>query len=284
MTELTRRRTILSAMTAGAAALAGCLVEGNKNDDAAGDDTNDSEESSNDETNAALADTSLVHQYSDCADGDGGAAVVHDGSSYLVDGLAMAPDPCYEPVLRAADFENGDLMVSVDLTQRELGDDDVCPDCVGAVGYDALAELTVTDAADRVLVSHGDQEYEILSGEFSTDPYVYATNIETVEADCGNTGIDEADATLEDGTLTVNGRRSVGNPCHEARLDDVSVVNNELNVTVSMITQENDDEDETGGCISCIGEVVYEASVDILNEEAVEEIVVNHVGGKSHTF
>jgi hypothetical protein len=290
MPELTRRRAILGAMSASAAALAGCLVEGDGNDDSAGDDTDDSDDSNDDdsnnddETNAALSDTTLIHRYSDCADGDGGAAVVQDGASYVVDGLAMAPDPCHEPALRDADFEDGDLMVSVDIAQRELGEDEVCMDCQGAVAYDALAEMSEADAVERVLVSHGDQEYELLSDEFSTDPYVYATDIETTEADCGAEGIDEADATLENGTLTVTGRRSTSNPCHRAQIEDVSVVGGELNVEVSFVAYEHDDEDGIGGCVACIGEVAYEASVEVLNAEVVEEVVVDHAGGERHKF
>lgn len=175
-------------------------------------------------------------------------------------------------------------MVSVDIAQRELGEDEVCMDCQGAVAYDALAEMSEADAVERVLVSHGDQEYELLSDEFSTDPYVYARDIETVEADCGDTGVDEADASIEDGTLTVTGRRSASNPCHEARLDDVSVVGGELNVEVSLVAYENGGEDDIGGCASCIGEIAYEASVELLNAEDVEEVVVNHVGGERHKF
>jgi hypothetical protein len=282
MPELTRRQAILGGIGAGAAALAGCLSGGNANDDPAREDGSD--DSKNDETSATLADTSLIHKYSDCADGDGGAAVVQDGASYLVDGRAMAPDPCHKPVLRDAEFEDGNLTISVDIVHRELGEEEVCMDCVGVVEYDALAELTAADAVERVLVSHGDQEYEIQSEEFSTDPYVYATDIETVAADCGNTGVDEAEVTLEGGTLTVNGRRSAGNPCHEAQLDDVSVVGGELNVTVSLVADENTGEGENGGCDTCIGEIAYEASVDLLNDEVVEDIVVNHVDGENHTF
>jgi hypothetical protein len=292
MTELTRRRTILGAMSAGAAALAGCLVEDDADDNSTAgddgaddrDDTDDSDDSNDDGTNASLSDTTLVHQYSDCADGDGGAAVVHDDARYVVDGVATAPDPCHEPVLRDASFEDGDLMVSVEVAQRELGEDEVCQSCQGAVGYDTLAELTEADAVDRALVSHGDQEYEITSEEFSTDPHVYDTSVNTANTRCGPQGIDEADATLEDGTLTVTGRRTANNPCHKAQIEDVSVVGGELNVTVGFVPVENDDEGEISGCVTCLGEIPYEASVDLLNAEVVEDIVVDHADGQKHKF
>jgi hypothetical protein len=157
-------------------------------------------------------------------------------------------------------------------------------DCTGAVSYDVLAELTTADAVDRVLVSHGDSEYEVPSEAFSTDVYVSSTEIETVEAACGNAGVDEADATLEDGTLTVNGRRSASNPCHDAAVEDVSVNGGKLTVTVRLIAYENSGMDEASTCSSCLGEIAYEASVELLNEEEIEEIVVDHANGESHTF
>jgi hypothetical protein len=70
MTELTRRRTILGAMSAGTAALAGCLVEDDADDNSTAgddgaddrDDTDDSDDSNDDGTNASISDTTLVHQ------------------------------------------------------------------------------------------------------------------------------------------------------------------------------------------------------------------------------
>lgn len=282
MTELTRRRAVLGAMSAGAAALAGCLVEDDGSGDAPDDQTDDNStddegEHGDEQATAELLNASLVHKWSDCAGGDGQAAVVHDGASYAVDGIATAPDPCHEPVLRDAAFEDGDLMVSIEVAQAEMGEDRTCMDCVGIVAYDALAEMSEADAVERVLVSHGDQEFEVPSAEFSTDPHIHEATIETTDTGCGNEDVDEASASLDAGTLTVEGRVSTSTPCYEARLVNRHIDGETLHLGVAARAREE-------MCVDCVGELSYEATVDLLNDDGLSELVVAHADGRDHHF
>lgn len=280
-------------MGTGAVAFAGCLTA---SDDTSGnngsnsdrdedqiDDNNDSDGSDNDgETDLSLIDASVVDRWSGCANGDAGVTVFRDGAVYLIDGIAMAPNPCHEAVLSDTNVVNNGLRASVEVTHAELGEDKECVECHGAVGYNLLAEVEAPDFVERVLVSHGNDEFEILPAEFSTDPFVYETEIKTTGAECGDIDLDEASASFENGTLTVNGRLSASNPCHEAQLDNISLVGGEVNVEVSLTTRTNGG--KYSNCTSCIGEITYEVTAEFINGEITEEIVVNHIGGEIHRF
>lgn len=293
MVELTRRQAILTAMSTNTVMVTGCVTESDdnlsndgsnsergegRNDDTGGSDDSDTD----DATNLSIIDSSIVNQWSDCANGDAKATVVRDGAEYLIDGLAMAPNPCHEAVLRDINTADGDLRVSVDIAHSELGENEECVECHGAVGYNVLTEIEASDSVERVLVSHGAEEFEILHEEFSTDPFVYDTEIETVEAECGESDIDEASVSLEDGALTVNGRLSASNPCQEAQLDDLFLVGGEMNVEVSLTARETGDEDSS--CTNCVGEIAYEVTANLINDELVEAIVVKHADGENHQF
>lgn len=281
MTELTRRRAVLGAMSAGAAALAGCLVEDDGSGDAPDDQTDDNStddegENGDEQATAELLNASLVHEWSDCGS-DGRAVVVQDGTSYAVDGVATAPNPCHEPVLRDAAVEDGDLTVSVEITQTEMGEDRGCDGCVGIVAYDALAELSAADAVERVLVSHGDQEFAVPSAEFSTEPHVHEAAIQTTDTGCGDEDVDEASASLDAGTLTVEGRVSTSTPCYEAVLVNRHVDGETLHLGVATRAREE-------MCVDCVGELGYEATVDLLNDDDLSELVVAHADGGDHHF
>lgn len=291
MPKLTSRRAILAGMSAGAAALAGCLVEDdgeepaastqdnpdNETDDGTDDDTG---ENSGEESTTALLDSSMYHQWSDCGGGEAhnDGSVVRDGAVFLVDGITDAPNPCHTAVLEDAGFEDGALTFSVAVAHEEQGEQEMaCIDCHGLVGYNALAAVESPEAVERVLVSHGDEEFEVPPEEFSTAGHVYDRNLEMVETACGTEGVDKADITVEDGTVTATGTVSKSNPCHEAFLHSAAVQEGTLRMDIGFRSLDE-------ACEQCLGELRYEATASVLNMDAVDEVVVSHEYGEDHSF
>lgn len=105
------------------------------------------------------------------------------------------------------------------------------------------------------------------------DPTVEDSSVETTAADCADG--DQADVTVErgDGAVTVTGSLQASTPCHEAVLEDVAVEDGELALTV--------DVEETGAdvCTECVAEIEYEATVELSDVDALDQVRVEHVDG-----
>lgn len=100
-------------------------------------------------------------------------------------------------------------------------------------------------------------------------PEVVSSNLETTEAGCG------AEATgyewsVEDDTIVVTGSRTAPNPCHRATLEDVRVDDGvlELEIGLAQATDEGVD------CMQCVGEISYEATVELGDVSSIETVDV----------
>lgn len=93
--------------------------------------------------------------------------------------------------------------------------------------------------------------------------------ITTRNADCGEGN--EASIAFADGAVEIEGSLMASDPCHEAVLADVSVEDDELELTVG--TEQVDE----GMCAQCIARVDYEATVRF-ESESPSIAAVRHEG------
>lgn len=103
---------------------------------------------------------------------------------------------------------------------------------------------------------------------------VVESGIETTGTGCAGDG-DSAALTVESETVTVDGTLTAGNPCHEATLETAEVTDGNLSVVVDVAAV-----DET--CVDCVGEINYEATLEVSGATAVEDfdgVTVEHVDG-----
>jgi hypothetical protein len=106
---------------------------------------------------------------------------------------------------------------------------------------------------------------------------VSTASIPTANTDCGTSDADRFDAELGE-TVTINGTLSAPNPCHEAVFSEITLEGGELGVTIDV-------EDTSGdtGCVECIGEVSYEATIE-LDDVEVTKATLTHVTGGTYTI
>lgn len=104
------------------------------------------------------------------------------------------------------------------------------------------------------------------------------TSIETTETNCGSG--DMVEASVTDGDLLLSGKLPVGNPCHEALLDVVTLESGVLSVSVRA-------ESSSEACTSCTGVVDYEGTLTFSQElsdlSAFDSVTVDHGGTSGET-
>lgn len=78
----------------------------------------------------------------------------------VIDGVAQAATPCHEAVIDSAVVEMNDVILHVGF--ERVGEE--CVECIGAISYEAILDMTGIDSVDSVTVIHGE------NGERSTHP------------------------------------------------------------------------------------------------------------------
>jgi hypothetical protein len=204
-------------------------------------------------------------------------------------GVKTASNPCQEVVLNTA-VSGAEL--SVDVATEPQEDSDDCIQCIGSLEYEATVALS-NDAVETVTVSHGEDgptttvdadeaPDEIVEESNETtpvetpesDPEPHVERIDTVETACA-TGEDSIQATRDGDSLSVEGVIGAPDPCHTATVSGISLSESALEVVVDV-------ESEDKICQECVGEVRYEARIDLDGAE-VERLVVDH-GGNTHSI
>jgi len=69
--------------------------------------------------------------------------------------------------------------------------------------------------------------------------------------------------------IVLEGTRRAPNPCHEAVLTDVTVAGNRLQVGIGA-------ERLPGICQQCLGEISYEARIELSDGETIDGVDVSH--------
>jgi hypothetical protein len=311
MRELTRREALAGATALGAVAVAGCVSNSDDDEDPASNDpeTSTSQDNGEDageeqETPLELLGTELTANDGSCGSGDQVEATVTDGDVTL-SGKIPASNPCHEAVLRDGTMEDGSLSMTVEV-ESTSGEGESCAQCLGVVDYEATLEfsedLTDLSALSSLTVEHGGRSGEthtieeagVVSGRVSlgedgsrdgaTGEAVLADSIVTTERGCtGNippsgelereSADEETSVSQSDNTVTVQGSLTASTPCHEANLERVSYDGGVLSLAVG--TESNLDSDEM--CVECLAELEYEATVEVADGVAVEDVSVAHI-------
>ncbi|MFP4590164.1 MAG: hypothetical protein ACLFMX_01270 [Halobacteriales archaeon] len=99
-------------------------------------------------------------------------------------------------------------------------------------------------------------------------------SITTTEASCADGAGDGAGADwrVEDDTVMITGRFVAPNPCHEAVLASVDVVDGRIEVAV----ESRSDREAGTTCVQCVGSVSYRAELTVTDGDRVEEVDVSH--------
>jgi hypothetical protein len=292
MTELTRRKVLLSTAAIGAAGLAGCVGDSDSdgNGDAAGngngsgnDTDDDGTENGTDSTeNNGIdhPDVALETVGAGCAEGDSDSVEIEsDNESITVTGITPAPTQCHEAVLQEATFEESSFTLVIDV--RDVSGEEMCAQCTGELEYEA--SLTPENAAD---ISEGTVRHvrggthAVAWDSVTEDPEqelaVTDARIETVDSDClGATTEGRGSLSVRDGGVTVDGAVQAPNPCHEAVLAGTSLADDRLSVDVDIAPAGDGDE----MCIDCVGEVLYSVEVDLTNVRALQGVTVTSPDG-----
>jgi len=311
MTELTRRKVLLSTAALGAAGLAGCVGDSDSdgNGDAAGngngtdngtengddgtqndngtDDGDDSSENGDDGTeNGGMdhPDVAVETVGAGCAEGDSDSVEIEsDEESITVTGVTPAPTQCHEAVLRDVTFEESSFTLVIDV--QDVSGEDVCAQCTGEIEYEA--RLTPDNAAD---ISEGTIRHvrggghSIAWDSATADPEqelaVTDARIETVDSDCLGGTVGRGSLSVRDGGVTVEGALQAPNPCHRAVLAGTSLDGEQLSIDVGI--EPAGDEDEM--CVDCVGGVQYSVAVDLTNVRALESVTVTDAEGNSQQY
>lgn len=102
-------------------------------------------------------------------------------------------------------------------------------------------------------------------------------SIETTERTCGSQDVSRASMTVADGAIVVEGTLSASTPCHDAVLSSALLEDRTLRIGVDVSQQD-------GVCQQCIGEISYEATVELDDPRDLDSVQVSHAGGGQHQF
>ena len=308
MTELTRRKVLLSSAALGAAGVAGCVGDSDGDDEAnagagngegdngmenggdeSGNGSSDAEDdgSSNDGTEStgngesAPSNITVETMGTECASDENDSVTIDWGGDVItVTGATPAPDPCHEAVLEDGTIKEDSFTIAIDVAEANEGD--ACQSCVGKIDYEARIEPENPDDISEGTVRHvqgGSHGVAVEDGsEENVDPSLGEASLETVDAGCLS---GEREWTVqvwrtEDG-LSIDGLLETPNPCHRAVLNDVSMTDGTLAVDVGAESTLGDNE----ACAQCIAEVQYVADVAVSNADGLSRVVVDHPGSES---
>lgn len=279
-----KRRALLAASAGGLAALAGCAAAqppGTDPDDSDDGTDDDSDDNGTDDTSPPDdSDGSIETTGADCGNPDDETALaVADGESVRLVGTTLSPNPCHAATIESIDTEDDGVTVTIGVESTLEGDEE-CMECHGAIDYDARIEVA-PDAVDTLVVVHDHGErHELPVRSADEVPAVGDVQLETTANRCESSD-DTAGIELERyGELYVlQGVRSAPDPCHRATVEAVRLDDRRLELTVDIEPTIADDE----GCAQCIGTIEYEAVIEVLGAQFVEEVHVEHVDAGSHT-
>ena len=85
----------------------------------------------------------------------GDATVTPETDRVVIDGTIVASNPCHEAVLSGAAVSGDELRVAIDV-ESTLEPDEVCIECVGAIEYRVIVEVTDAKQLSSVHVDHVD--------------------------------------------------------------------------------------------------------------------------------
>ena len=102
-----------------------------------------------------------------------------------------------------------------------------------------------------------------------TNAAVEETSIETVASDCDSPPDDQHTVDTTGDIVVIEGTLPAPDPCHEATLASVSLVDGTLSIVIDVV--------DTGGiCPTCIGAVSYRATVEPTDSADVESVTIEH--------
>lgn len=269
-----RRRTLLSALSGTAAGLAGCVGARLPTDD---DDTNDPEDGEPDDPPIPPG-SSIRTLATDCGGPDDEwVEVARGGNQLIIDGLTPAPNPCHEATVPELDLVDGTIDVTLGVAST-LDDDVGCVQCLGVVRYELRVDVD-PETVEAVTVRHEQGETHRIDPDADEEPSVSEATIETTDAGCG-TGEDSGVEIDRDGSqIRLTGTRPAPNPCHRATLEEATVADRSLRLTVDV----ESDLDEGEGCIECVGQLEYDLTVELEGATSVDRVTVTHVDAGTHT-
>lgn len=283
MTDISRRDVLGGAIAAGTAGLAGCLdsfVEGNTSSPSdENDSSSDEDESGDDDEQSAnefdVLDVEVETTESNClTDEEGGYDIEIADDVVDISGIVEAPNPCH---VVAVDAKADGTTLVVDIWPQADDDDVDCIQCVGSLSYKIQIELS-SDAVEEVDVTHRDESDAPDDDSFtssSAESGVKLESVETLDTSCADTETTVA-ASVEDSKLSITGTTQAPNPCHAATVPDITAAGDELQVVVDVESTL----DEGDVCQECLGQVTYEAGIDLADAE-FDSVTVEHPNGDS---
>ena len=105
-----------------------------------------------------------------------------------------------------------------------------------------------------------------------------AKSIETTGSGCGSPNDETVQVDVSDRTVVVTGVLEAPNPCHEAVLKDVALVDGQLSLAVDVRSTLEEDE----SCIQCHGRVEYVVRIEPAAGEPVDMVDIEHATGDRH--
>lgn len=287
------RRALLTAIGTSTFALAGCVGDeldddgrmpgagggGGGDDDGddgnAEDDATDGDDGTEDDRDGSSPDATVRQLGASCASGDEDwAVVVRDDDELVITGTTPASNPCHEAVLDELDRQ-GDALTVVIGVESTLEEDEDCAQCVGAIAYEATVQLDAS-TLDAVEVDHREgKRHRPDVHDAGTTPSVAEQAIETLGTACG-----ETDTVGVDGvgpTVRVHGTIPAPTPCHEAELVSAEVDDDTLALTIDVTPDESGE-----SCVECLGEIEYEARIELAGPPEIDTVQVQHVGYSAH--
>jgi hypothetical protein len=106
-------------------------------------------------------------------------------------------------------------------------------------------------------------------------PAIAGSSFSIRSVDCATGEADDASVSVEDATVSVSGTVTVADGCHVAELDGAAVENGELRVVVASVAREG-----VQGCVQCLTEVGYDASVTLSGGRPERVVVVHEARGE----
>lgn len=146
---------------------------------------------------------------------------------------------------------------------------------LGAMGVGAAALAGCVSGDD----SNGEDGQSGDSGD--QDSVIVDKSLTHLESGCGGPDAESVAVAAEDGIYLIDGVFSTSNPCHHAELGNVSFDDDTITVVVESV-RETDEDDQPVVCPDCVGEVVYEATVELESGETAESVEVVHEDGETH--
>ena len=156
-------------------------------------------------------------------------------------------------------------------TESTTSDGDT-PSTTGATETTNGTKTTdVTETADGSGASTTDTATDEGSATEGESLAVVDTSFEVTSNDCGG-GVDEATASVDGDTVTVEGTIGGRNGCETARIAETTVKDGTLTVSVETYVPETE---EPQGCVECLVDIVYTSTLTV-EGGPLDAVVVRH--------